>query len=96
MVSDLLQAMGEPLRDDFLDRLVLAGYHQIHEAHYRLYGYLFRFSRVYRVDNQFPQIKQGELRSGVSDVSYSSDLSNINPVSGEIEEIEGALFSEQG
>jgi len=57
MVSGLLDALREPLRDDFFDRLIHAGYHQIHEPHYQVYGYSCRFSRVYRIDSQFPRIK---------------------------------------
>lgn len=94
IVSRLLAALGEPLRDDFIDRLALAGYHQIHETRYQAHGYFCRFSHVYRIDGQFPRIKQGELRSGVSDVTYSADISNIVPVSDEIGSLANKMFIE--
>jgi hypothetical protein len=92
LVSGLLNVLGESLRDEFLDRLALAGYHKIHEPHYQLYGYTCRFSGLYRIDSQFPRIKRGELRSGVSDVVYLIDLSNINPVAGDIGKIAGGFL----
>ena len=95
LVLYLIAALGESLHDEFVDRLILAGYHKMHEHKYDGRGYFFRFSRVYRVAGLFPRIKQGELRSGVSDVRYTVDVSNIASAAHDIGDFAVEIFSGQ-
>ena len=96
LIAELLSLLGESLIEEFMDRLVLAGYHRMHESRYGTHGYTFRFSGVYRVEGNFPRIKQHELRSGVGNVSYLADLSNISVVSTAIGHLASEIFSRQG
>jgi hypothetical protein len=93
LISSLLLAFGDSLRDDFLDRLALAGYSEVHQTRYQVHGYECRVLRVYRVDKDFPRIKQAELRTGVGDVTYFASLSNIPPLSETVEYLAREVFA---
>ena len=93
IVAELLVVLGEAMETMFLDLLALVGYHKVHELRYQATGYGFRFVRVYEVGQHFPRIRQGELRSGVSEVAYSVNLSNIEPISNDISELGKRIFA---
>src|SRR5206468_2295401 len=80
IVQSLTSRLAEGARELFADRLELGGYHSIHDQRYSEYGYRCRLSRVYGVVSDFPRIKQHDLRTGVKEVSYVADVSNIVPV----------------
>lgn len=62
----------------FEDKLLDEGYMAAHRDLYRS-GYAPRTVRAYRVAPNFPRILEGDLRSGVGDVSYSVMLSACEP-----------------
>ena len=77
LVAEVTGLLGAGLEGSFTDLLVMAGYHKIHEGRYRSFGYSQRLCSLYGVECGFPRIKQSELRSGVSEVSYIVNLSNL-------------------
>ena len=63
---------GSPLAAQSLeDRLLEAGYLDVHGALYRAVGYLMREVNLYRVQDGFPRIVERDLLAGVGDVRYS-------------------------
>jgi hypothetical protein len=52
------------------ERLVDAGYADIHEPHYRSTGYTIRERQYFRIGAGFPRIIEGELANGVGGVRY--------------------------
>lgn len=55
----------------FNTKLFEAGYLDKHELLYEDRFYQVRNENYYKIENEFPRIKENELRSGVSDVKYS-------------------------
>jgi hypothetical protein len=55
----------------FNTKLFEAGYLDKHEPFYQDRFYQIRNENFYKVENDFPRIRENELRSGVSDVKYS-------------------------
>jgi hypothetical protein len=55
----------------FNAKLFEAGYLDQHESFYRDRFYQVRSENCYKIENDFPRIKESELRGGVSDVRYS-------------------------
>ena len=93
LIASLMTLFDESLHEEFVDRLILAGYHRLQESRYETHGYAFRFSGVYRIEGNFPRIKQRELRSGVGRVSYLADLSSLPVVSTAIGHLANEIFS---
>lgn len=54
---------------EFDNLLIEAGY--VHRAKYEPTGYSIRESAVFLVENDFPRIRENDIRSGVGDVKYS-------------------------
>jgi hypothetical protein len=55
----------------FNTKLFEAGYLDKHEPYYQERFYQARNENYYKIENDFPRVKENELRSGVSDVKYS-------------------------
>lgn len=55
----------------FNTKLFEAGYLDKHELLYEDRFYQVRNENYYKIENEFPRIKENELRNGVSDVKYS-------------------------
>ena len=55
----------------FDNALIERGYLDAHESKYSRTGYSIRDSRFFLVTDDFPRIKEEELRNGVGDVKYS-------------------------
>ncbi len=55
----------------FNTKLFEAGYLDKHESFYQDRFYQVRNENFYKIENDFPRIKENELRRGVSDVKYS-------------------------
>ena len=55
----------------FNTKLFETGYTDKHEPHYQERFYQVRNEKYYKIENDFPRIKENELRSGVSNVKYS-------------------------
>ncbi|MDL5384982.1 PD-(D/E)XK motif protein [Aeromonas hydrophila] len=56
---------------EFENLLIEAGYVDSHRAKYDPTGYSIRESAVFLVENDFPRIRECDIRSGVGDVNYS-------------------------
>lgn len=67
-----------PTLSIFNTKLFEAGYSDKHEAVYQERFYQVRNENFYKVENNFPRIRENELRSGVSDVKYSIILAMCN------------------
>lgn len=72
-----IAAIREILENDtpalslFNAKLFEAGYLDKHEPFYQDRFYQLRNENFYKIENDFPRIKENELRGGVSDVKYS-------------------------
>jgi len=62
----------------FNAKLFEVGYLDKHKQLYRNRCYQIRNENYYKVENNFPRIKENELRNGISDVKYSIILSMCN------------------
>jgi hypothetical protein len=62
----------------YSDRLVEAGYHNVHRPLYEDTGYTERQRRYYVVRDTFPRIRRADLRSGVSRVEYGIDVAGFD------------------
>ena len=77
-------AIREIIKDDvpalslFNTKLFEAGYLDKHESFYKDRFYHVRNENFYKIENNFPRIKENELRSGVSDVKYSIILATCD------------------
>lgn len=56
---------------EFDNLLIEAGYLDLHRAKYDPTGYSVRESAVFLVKDDFPRIRESDIRSGVGDVKYS-------------------------
>lgn len=59
----------------FNEKLITAGYFDEDEALYAFRAYKLRDESIYRVEGDFPRIKESDLRSGVGNLTYSIVLS---------------------
>lgn len=79
-----VNAIREVIRDNisalntFNNKLIDAGYFYRHTHLYEEKCYQTRDENYYKVDSDFPRIKESEIRSGVGDVKYSIILSQCN------------------
>lgn len=62
----------------FNNKLIDAGYFERHTHLYEERCYQTRDENYYKIDGDFPRIKENEIRSGVGDVKYSIILSQCN------------------
>jgi len=77
LVDEITVLLAEAATQDFTDRLVAAGYHEVHRPLYESMGYAERERRYYSVEGTFPRIRRADLRPGVSRVEYLIDLSGF-------------------
>ena len=73
------------------DRLLSAGYADVHAPLYSTTGYLVRSSQLYRVSEGFPRIPIDSIPKGVVDVKYSVLLSECGPFLTTKEELQRLL-----
>lgn len=79
-----IAVIRETLKNDtpasslFNTKLFEAGYLDKHEPFYQDRFYQVRTENFYKIENNFPRIKENELRSGVSDVKYAIILAMCN------------------
>lgn len=62
----------------FNAKLFEAGYFDKHESLYQKRYYLTRNENYYKIENEFPRIKENELRKGISDVKYTIILATCD------------------
>lgn len=79
-----VHSIRETLRDNipalnlFNNKLVEVGYFEKHTHLYEEKCYQVRDENYYRIEDNFPRIKEKEIRNGVGDVKYSIILSQCN------------------
>lgn len=64
--------------NNFNNKLIDAGYFERHSHLYEERCYRTRDENYYKIDGDFPRIKENEIRDGVGDVKYSIILSQCN------------------
>lgn len=62
----------------FNSKLMEAGYFDHHKVLYEERCYMIRNENLYQIRDNFPRIKENELRLGVSNTEYSINISNCN------------------
>ena len=62
----------------FKAKIFEAGYFDKHESLYQKRHYQTRDENYYKIENEFPRIKENELRKGISDVKYTIILAICN------------------
>lgn len=77
VIRELLKNDSSVL-SSFNNKLIDAGYFERHTHLYEERCYLARNENYYRVDGNFPRIRENEIRDGVGDVKYSIILSQCN------------------
>lgn len=77
LIEHLGGFMTGHLRQEFVDRLVLAGYHEVQRTLYENSAYVERSRRYYSVRDDFPRIRRGDLRAGVLTAKYRIELSGL-------------------
>jgi len=77
MVDNVRQLLNQDLAalQLFEDKLLIIGYLAQHVSKYDEKFYVTRTENIYKVEHNFPRIKETELRSGVEDVEYTISLS---------------------
>ncbi|KAA6350620.1 hypothetical protein EZS27_002006 [termite gut metagenome] len=79
-----VNAIRETLQNDvtalniFNRKLLEVGYFEKHKHLYEEKCYQIRAENYYKIENEFPRIKEKEIRGGVGDVKYSIILSQCN------------------
>ncbi|OAV70963.1 hypothetical protein Barb4_00992 [Bacteroidales bacterium Barb4] len=79
-----VNAIRETLQDNvtalniFNRKLLEVGYFEKHTHLYEEKCYQIRDENYYKIENEFPRIKEKEIRNGVGDVKYSIILSRCN------------------
>ena len=87
-IRNLLRS--EPLAlSKFNERLVTAGYFDEDQALYENRAYKIRGETIYRIEGEFPRIKENDLRPGVCHLTYTIILSTCT----EYIKTESSLFS---
>jgi hypothetical protein len=77
LIDEIIALVGDVAAQNFADRLMAAGYHEIHRPLYEEIGYVERARRYYVVEDTFPRIRRADLRPGVSRVEYQIDLAGF-------------------
>lgn len=83
-LNQVVDAVMEILIKDFTalskfrNKLIEAGFYDIHRPLYSEIGYFIRQELFYRVENNFPRIDERDIRAGVGDVKYSIVVSQCS------------------
>lgn len=97
-LNELIDSIRFMLKDDetllriFIAKLIVAGYFEIHKALYDESHYYVRTETIYRVTDNFPRIKESDLRNGVGCIEYSISLSGCD----KYEVTEDVVFESMG
>lgn len=74
IIDDISYNLGSTALLSLQDRLLEAGYHEVHRPLYNTTGWLERARRCYLVNGSFPRIRRVDLLAGVSRVKYWIDV----------------------
>lgn len=77
IIRDILQDNVSAL-NVFNNKLLEVGYFEKHKYLYEERCYQIRDENYYKIEGEFPRIKEKEMRNGVGDVKYSIILSQCN------------------
>jgi hypothetical protein len=83
-LNQIVDSLIEILKSDFnalsvfRNKLIEAGYYDLHRKLYTSIGYLIRQVSFYKVERNFPRIEEKDIRDGVGDVKYSIIISQCN------------------
>lgn len=78
LVENIRSAAGDQIAL-FNERLHQAGYLDSHASRYSSAGYVVKSRQFFRVERDFPRIREQELRPGVGNVSYTITLGSCMP-----------------
>ena len=78
LIDDILVLLPEMMNNSFKDSLAILGYLDKQRGLYEGKLYFERSRNFYKVSEGFPSITRETLASGVSEVSYQIDLSNLS------------------
>lgn len=92
MVAEVAVLLPDELREEFANRLALAGYLPAHEQLYVQKGFVQKRRRYFRVSDGFPRLLPQNLSSGISRVSYSVNLSGCTSFRAEEVEVLSACL----
>lgn len=94
MVDSIQQILCTNLQaiNRFQLSLLLAGYRTEDEEHYISLGYQVRESNFYRIEGNFPRIREGDLSAAIGDVEYSILLADCITFRKEPEEVLGIII----
>ena len=77
LVGEIEEMLEDTALQEFADRLVQAGYHDVHRPLYEGSGYTERSRHYYVVEGAFPRLRHADLRPGVSRVEYRIDVAGF-------------------
>lgn len=83
-LNDIVENLSSLLINDLLalnqfrNKLIEAGFFDIHRQYYSEIGYFVRQDIFYKVENSFPRIEEKDIRDGVGDVKYSIVVSQCS------------------
>lgn len=77
---------------EFLERLAQTGYVAEHDERYATVGYSVRRSRVFEVAEGFPRLMVRDIPEGVGGVTYTIDVSAMNPFESQADVEAGRFF----
>ena len=84
-LPEMVKSIKEILKNDvaayslLIAKLFEAGYLDTHEQLYKNRHYQLRKDRFFHVKDNFPRIRENELREGVGNVMYSINISSFEP-----------------
>jgi hypothetical protein len=84
-LPELIEELREMASQDFAtkqllsDRLITAGYLDIHVDKYETTAYAIRDRLIFRVENGFPKVDDATLAAGIGDLRYSIELTACLP-----------------
>lgn len=93
MVAALREALAAnpTARTKFEDRLLEAGYIDVHEQHYHRPTYRVREFNVYQVSNGFPRIVAADIMEGIGDLRYSVVVAGIERFKMNVDQLQSIL-----
>ncbi len=83
-LNDIVDSLSRMLINDLLalnqfrNKLIEAGFFDLHRQYYSEIGYFVRQDIFYKVENSFPRIEEKDIRDGVGDVKYSIVISQCS------------------
>ena len=77
LVSEIGAMLDTSVAQEFADRLIKVGYHEVHRPLYETKGYTERGRLYFAIEGDFPRIRRADLRPGVRAVEYRIELAGF-------------------